>query len=255
MVAGFHLAGRQGLLLGFFLSFLLAAFIYYYADVRLIAWMKGKRLEGHDPWGILEISLDLAKKAKMPVPKIYVCRFSCPTAISIGRSWKNSKIFISESLLEKLDEKELKAVLAHEFAKIHRLDTLNFGISSIIAAAVLSASHFLDNLLPRKDKDKIGPISRGLAPIISIMAFVSISQKNYYQADKLASSWLEKPEDLAMVLWKLQSYAYSQPLEIPVDMAHLFIVNPLPRNTWTRYFHPQPSFESRIENLVGYFPL
>ena len=91
--------------------------------------------------------------------------------------------------------------------------------------------------------------------LFRLLYFLCIPNRVYYEADALAARLVQDPKDIAQVLWKLESYTATQPMQVPHDMAHLFVVNPLPKEDWYSRLGYQPNFEQRIRKLIGYFPI
>jgi len=251
LVMGFWLGERQGLLLAFALVLLLNTAVYFLADFRVRNLFEARPLQGQDPWGLNIALEELAKQTRIPKPELMVVTLSVPTAFSTGRHWNHATIFLSEGLLTTLDRHELKAVLAHEVSKIKRLDTFAQSVSSSLSGSLLWFARSTDRLIFARNPR----VEKFFAPFALLPVHMSVGKGNYFAADELASHLLGSPQVLANVLWKLHSYAGTQPLEIPRSTAHLFIVDPLTSSQFHRYFQKHPPIERRIEKLVGYFPI
>ncbi|MCB0348413.1 MAG: M48 family metalloprotease [Bdellovibrionales bacterium] len=257
LLIGQKLGGRQGLLFAFLISIAANTLIYYYADIRILNMFKNKPIEGNDPWDINLMLRELSHTAKLPVPKIYSTKLESPTAITIGKSWTQSSILVSEKLLEKLSKDELKAVLALELAKIKRHDTLAMGMLSIFTSFWLQISQTLDSIIFMHwiFKKRIYAFTYVSLPILKVILYITIHPSTYYASDKFAVELLPNPKLLAEVIWKLESYASTIPLKVPLDTAHLFIVNPLPKDGVYKWLRIQPEYSLRIQRLVGHFPI
>ncbi|HEX4923375.1 MAG TPA: M48 family metalloprotease [Bdellovibrionales bacterium] len=251
LIAGFYLGERQGLLIAFGIVLVLNTGVYFLADLRVRNLFNGRPMLGQDPWGLGEMVEELAAKTRIPRPEVVVVPLKVPTALSTGRHWHHSTIFLSEGLLAQLTPQELKAVLAHEISKIKRLDTFAQSVSSTFAGGLLWLARRLDRLMFRRR----AKFERMFEPVALLPVHLSIPRSSYYAADELASHLIGGPQLLAQVLWKLHSFAGTQPLEIPTSTAHLFIVDPLTSSPFHRYFQKHPPIERRIEKLVGYFPV
>lgn len=250
LIAGFAWGERQGLLIAFGVVLVLNTGTYFLADFRVRTLFAGRTLLGQDPWGLGEMVSELSRKTRIPRPEVVVVSLSVPTALSTGRHWRHATIFISEGLLKTLNQQELKAVLAHEISKIKRLDTFAHSVSSSLSGALLWLARKIDGIFGNKAR-----LESALEPIALLPVHFSVGKSSYYKADQLASHLLGNPQALAQVLWKLHSYAGTQPLDVPRSTAHLFIVDPLTSSSYHRYFQKHPSVEQRIEKLVGYFPI
>ena len=235
LVVGFWLGKQDGLLWGLSISLSINLLIHFWGDQRSASLFPGQKLEGCDPWGALRSAKRLSKKAHIPTPRIFVVNNSSPQSMALGRNSFHGKIFLTRSLLEKLDKKGLEAVLSYHIAGIKRHNTFMHNAASCLGAI------FISTII--------------LSPLGWIILKLYTRPSSYFQADQLAASYLEDPKDLATTLWKLNSYSQSQPLKIWWWLSPLFIVNPLTPKAWFRYFTFQPNIETRIEKIVGYFPI
>lgn len=259
---GHHLGGRQGVLWAVAFSLLLNAFFYFYSDFFLKPLFKGRQLEGQDPWHLNKSLSKLCQKARMTKPQLCVLPKLSPQAFAIGRSSGSAAIYLTEGMLRRLSENEVEAILAFELALIKRLDTFSMSVASAFIAGLLAITRTLDWTFRWLLGTKSKPHSRYnhlftnlVAPLFGLIIRANISEQDYYEADRLAATWIKDPRELAQALWKLQSFRQTQPWAAPASTSHLFVVNPLTRRGWTRYLHVQPSVETRIKRLVGHYPL
>lgn len=256
LITGFTLGERQGLLLGLILALSINALVWHFSHRHWIDVFKAKLVEGQDPWGLNKSLQESLEKARIHKPEIYIAPLNLPTSFSVGRNPNRGKIVITAGLIKAFDEAEIKAVLAHELAKIKRGDTLSHGAASGLLAPVFSVLTMLDFIAETVTfKWLKKPFSRIINPLLVFFMRGLISKHSYYETDKLASHWIKSPELMAKTLWKLRSYTISQPLEVPLNSSHFFIVNPLTKTETDRYFLMQPSVQDRIQHLVGRFPV
>lgn len=260
LVLGQWWAGREGLFWGLFLALSVNSLLYFYGDQRILRCFQGRDLEGRDPWGLIEAVRDTANKARLPHPRLVVLENPSPQALTIGSHKKRATLVITSGLLESFTSEELKAVVAYQLASLSRLDTLAHSIGSALGGSLLLVTHFFDWLL----RLLIGSKTRGVqshlftylfSPLAALLVRLPVSQNSYFATDALAASWLENPKVLAQTLWKLDSFSQTRPIKAPASMGHLFIVNPLTDNNWTRYFRIQPRVEQRIRRLIGHYPI
>ncbi len=235
MAVGLVWGQHLGLILGFFISIGLVPFIYFWGDKCSARLFQGKKIEGQDPWGALQLVKNLSEKAHILPPRVFVVPHRIPQAMALGRTPSKGKIFLTQSLLEKLDKKGLESVLAYQIAAIKRRDTLVHSVSICLCI-------FLVNTLV-------------LAPLGWLIFKLCIRPQHYLKTDQLATGYLGDSKILATTLWKLNSYAQVQSLDTPWWLSPLFIVAPLTSRSWTRYFSSQPPMKKRIEKLVGHFPI
>ncbi len=263
LYTGHSWGGRQGVLWALLVALGVNTLIYFYSEVRILSLFPGRKLEGRDPWGALEITKSLCKKMRLPLPQILVLQDSSPQALALGRSWNHSTIVLTQGLLDRFSRRELKAILAYQLASIRRQETFAFAVAAAFADAILSVARSLDKvsrllLGTQKDPRSKNPghfFSWLLSPLAAGLLRFSVGPGNYYAIDALASEICEDPKAVAEVLWKLESFAKTIPLLAPASQAHMFMVNPLTKRGWSRYFHVQPETKRRIERLVGYYPI
>jgi heat shock protein HtpX len=72
----------------------------------------------------------LCAMADVPVPRLAVMPTDVPNAFSAGRNARNAIIIVTRGLVDRLDEEELEAVLAHELAHIANRDAIVMTISA-----------------------------------------------------------------------------------------------------------------------------
>lgn len=260
IIAGFSLGDRQGLILGVGLALGINTLVFFYGDWRTLRVFNNMKVEGQDPWGLMPLVRKKSHLLKLPPPEVYILEHSTPQAFSIGRNWKSAKICLTRGLLDLLEPAEIEIVVALELIRIERLDTFSFQVASAFGDGVLLISLFLDRITRLVLGSNNSPQHQGffqnmMAPLASLAVRLTVGPQNYLQADKKTAEWIRDAKGLAAVLWKLESYAGTQPLLVPPSMAHLFIVNPLTGYGRDQYFPVQPTIQRRIEHLLGYYPL
>lgn len=254
---GYQWGGRLGLFIGLMMAVCLTMLVFYFGTPDLLRFFNAQKLQGQDPWGILDIAGKFSVPLEMYVPSLYLIPQSVPLAFSLGRPGKNAAIGLSEGLLRKLTPDEVAAVIAHQLAHIRTVDTFRVGVSSTLASAAIGLSKVLDQAIPTnwvgKTHQKL--FESILSPMAGLFIRFAVSDKDYFANDDLAASLLPHKQALAMAIWKMQSYSQTEPIKIIPCTSHLFIVNPegLKESNWFSANHP--SLESRIRRLVGTFPL
>lgn len=261
IVTGNIIGGREGLLWGFALALTINTLCYFYLDLRLPIILKAKIVEGQDPWLLLQNVNMLAKKAKLACPEVYIYKSSTPNVLACGRSWKHGKIFISSGALQQLKPDEVVALLAYQVASIKSFDVVAQSILATLSKGILFIPQQLDRFLalaigPHWEFQKQGQITTWLAaPLVALLVKLCITNESTLSTDLLASNLCDSKNSLAQSLWKLESYRKTKPENIPAHLNHLYMVNPLTGQSWTKYFNLQPAIKNRIENLIGYYPI
>ncbi|NQZ01987.1 MAG: M48 family metalloprotease [Bdellovibrionales bacterium] len=256
------IGGRSGLLWGVSLALTLNALIFLYPQFRLETFFRGKELEGSDPWGVLKSVKVLSAKARIPTPKVYILDTKCPQAMVAGRSKKAARITLTQGLLDLLTPDELNAIVAYQVASIQRQDIVAHTVAASIVdflMTIASALDFVFKILSgAKSSNKTLQshlFSFLISPVASFFLHLEIGSSSYLKTDKLAASWLDDPKPLASALWKLHSYSLTLPMDVPLAMAHFWVINPITSAGWRKQFLIQPGMKTRIKNLMGYYPI
>lgn len=255
LVLGHVLADRQGVLFAVIIALSINCLIYFYGDWRWLPSLKAHELEGYDSWGLLPWIHERSRKLGINAPKIFIIPYATPQALSMGRSPRTAKIFLTEGLMEKLNAEEVQAVLLYQLCAIRRLDTFAFTVAGALADSLMSMASLVDWLLRWLIGNEKKLMTWLISPVASLVVHFAIGQRNYFLIDRMAAEQLRDAELMARVLWKLESYSRTSPLPIPESLAHQFIVNPLTTQGYGQYFQIQPNIRLRIERLVGHYPL
>jgi Zn-dependent protease with chaperone function len=166
-------------------------------------------------------------------------------------------LILSDSLLRLLTFEERAAVIAFEIARIKNGDALALGITGFVTSLWLKVARALDRMVTLGFYKKPHFFHISSAFLLRTVNQLIVSKNSFSLADKEASIWLGSPKQLAVVIWKLNSFAKTSDENMPIGCSHLFIVNPLAqsRKLEDRLFQIHPPIDKRIQNLVGYYPL
>ena len=233
---------------------------YFYSD-RIVLRMHHARevtpAEAPDLHAMVE---ELSANAEIPKPRVYVMPEAQPNAFATGRNPKHGVVAITEGLVQLLDRRELRGVIAHELAHIKNRDIL---VSSVAAAAATMITYVaqaisLGSLFGgggQSDDDEGGNGSVGLllalvAPLAATLIQLGISRSREYLADETGARLSGDPEALARALVKLEQAATVIPAQAAPTTASLFIVNPFGAvERLARWFSTHPSTDERVQRL------
>ncbi|RME16083.1 MAG: hypothetical protein D6797_05300 [Bdellovibrio sp.] len=262
LYVGHLLGGSSGLMIGLVLALLLNTFYYLFSPLKLKPFSEATKLEGQDPWGLLEMAQNLSQKAHLPsTPPIYLLSSESPQAMVLGTHFRNASIVLTTALLQHFSKKELEAILAYQIVSIKTQAHLAFNFATLFALLILSASNFLDRVycdvigIKQKNSFWAHPFSTLLVPLIHFLLHLPLGKKIYYKLDQKSAQLIGSPRPLAQVYWKLETLRKTKPYKIFPAFAPLFIANPLTDQGWTRYFQLQPHAKSRIQRLIGSYPI
>jgi len=202
-------------------------------------------------YGIVE---KLARKAQIPMPKVYVIPTDTPNAFATGRSPSHASVAATEGILRLLSADELEGVMAHELAHVKHRDILICTVAATLGGAISILARILmfggDRDRNRSGGGVIALVVMILAPLTAMLIQMAISRSREYAADAAGARICGKPTALAGALNRLQSGVKASPMEMgDPATSSLFIVNPFSANFMTRLFSTHPPMEERIRRL------
>ena len=201
----------------------------------------------------------LADRAGLPMPAVYVLATEQPNAFATGRNPENSAVAVTQGLLRMLDRDELAGVIAHELAHIKHRDTLTMTVTATIAGAIAMLGNLM---LFMGDRERQGGLLGSLlamilAPLAASMVQMAISRSREYVADSSGAEISGNPRALASALARIANAA-GRTVNIPAERnpasASMFIINPLGALKMDRLFATHPSTQERIELLMQMQP-
>ena len=263
------IAGLTGLLLaigaviGGGALYLFAAFAvvmnlvgYFFSDRIALRASGAKPVEpGSLPW--LEAAVqDIAARAGVPTPRLYLIPEEQPNAFATGRNPQHAAVAVTEGLLRHLPQDQVKGVLAHEFGHIKNRDILVSSIAAMVAGAIAAIANILQFslLFGGDDEDSglglLGTIATIIfAPLAAMLLQLAVSRQREYLADATGAQLLGRAAPLADALESLERGAQALPMNVNPAEASLYAVNPLPRTGVATLFMTHPPLEERIRRL------
>jgi heat shock protein HtpX len=260
---GHVLGGTAGMVIALVFAGAMNFGSYWFSD-RMVLKMHGAQAvtEAQAPqlYGIVR---ELATRAKMPMPAVYIMQTDTPNAFATGRNPEHAAVAATTGLLRLMNREELTGVLAHELSHVRHRDTLISAIAATFAGAIAMIANMaqwtmLFGGLQGDDEDEgAGGLVGGLvmmiiAPIAAALIQMAISRSREYGADAGGAQLSGNPLGLASALRKLEAGNQSEPMPSAAhnpSTAHLFIVNPLGGLSLAKLFSTHPSTEDRIKRL------
>jgi heat shock protein HtpX len=198
---------------------------------------------------------DLAARAGLPMPRVYLIDNPQPNAFATGRNPENAAVAATTGILQALSYEELAGVMAHELAHIKNRDTLIMTVSATIAGAISTIAQF-GFLFGGRGEDRPNPLvligTAILAPLAAMVIQMAISRSREYEADRLGAQICGQPLALASALARIAGAVHHIPnldAERHPATAHLFIINPLTGGGMDNLFSTHPATENRIAAL------
>ncbi len=251
-----YLVGNVVDLLIIFVAFaaLMNLFSYFFS-YKLVMWSYHARIiqENEDP-RLFAMVRDVAQNAGIPAPQIAIANLPVPNAFATGRSKKKAYIVFTRTILDGLNERELRGVIGHELGHIKHNDILVVTVAATIASALMiGARIFGFNALfggRRSGQDLIVMVVLLIAAVGAMMLQLAISRQRELYADEHGARVNNTSEGLISALMKLENWNSRNPMRSgnPATSS-LFIVNPLGGSTVKRLFSTHPSTEVRIKKL------
>jgi heat shock protein HtpX len=254
-----YLVGGTG---GMFIALLVAAgmnlFAYWNADKMVLRMNGARQVDARTAPEFYQLVEELAQKAGLPMPKVYVIDSPQPNAFATGRNPENAAVAATTGLLRSLSREEIAAVMAHELGHVKNRDTLTMTITATIAGAVSMLANFA-LFFGGSSRDNNNPlgfvavlVAALVAPLAAMMVQMAVSRTREYSADRAAAEITGRPSALASALATIHNAARQIPnaaAERNPAMAHLFIINPLSGARMDNLFSTHPSTENRIAAL------
>jgi len=248
------LGGPQGLVIAFGFALLTNVVSYWFSDKIALAMYSAKQVGPEHP--LHQLTAQLARKAGLPMPKVYVIPDESPNAFATGRNPSHASVAATEGLMRVLSQDELAGVLAHELAHVKHRDILISSVAATIAAAIMMAARFAFFFGgSRDDRDGGSPIAGLLmlilAPIAAMMIQMAISRSREFAADAGAAGIIGSPHPLVNALRKIDAIARRVPLDANPATAHMFIVQPFTGASLASLFATHPPMDKRIAALLS----
>ena len=230
---------------------------YWFSDKLALTASRARPVRPGEIPELEEAVEDLAHRANLPVPRLYVIPSEQPNAFATGRNPAHAAVAVTEGLLLHLPSNEVRGVLAHEFGHIKNRDILVSSIAAMVAGAVSAIATVLQfSLLFGGSDDDESPL--GLlgtlatiivAPIAATLLQLAVSRQREYLADATGAQLLGRAAPLADALSTLERGAQAIPMNVNPATASLYAVNPLPRQGLATLFMTHPPLAERIRRL------
>jgi heat shock protein HtpX len=260
MFIGSLLGGRQGLIIAFFFAAGMNLFSYWFSDKIVLRMYKAREATPGQAPELYGLVQDLAGRAGLPTPRVYIIPQESPNAFATGRNPENAVVAVTEGLLKIMNRDELAGVLAHELAHVKNRDILIGSIAATMAGAIMMIASIArwSAIFGGGSDDNEGLGGFGLiimsilAPIAAVLIQTAISRSREYMADASGARFAQNNEGLARALEKLGAYSGKIPMDANASTAHMFIVNPLSGQKMMSLFSTHPPLNDRIARLRGF---
>jgi heat shock protein HtpX len=258
IVVGGMIGGEQGMLMALLLAFGMNFFSYWFSDTMVLKMMNAREVDATTAPHFYRMIAELAKKANLPMPRVYLIDESAPNAFATGRNPENAAVAATTGILQILSEREIKGVMAHELAHVKHRDILISTISATMAGALSALANFAMFFGGRDSEGRpSNPIASILvmilAPLAASLIQMAISRAREYEADRGGAEICNDPSALASALEKIHNYATGHQfdaVEHHPETAQMMIMNPLSGGGIAGLFSTHPPTEDRVFRLM-----
>lgn len=255
---GFLIGGESGMLIALAVAAAMNLFAYWNSDRVVLSMYGAREVDAQTAPEFYGLVQQLAQRAGLPMPKVYVIDNDQPNAFATGRNPENAAVAATTGLLHSLSREEIAGVMAHELGHVKNRDTLIMTITATLAGAIGMLANFAmffggsrDN---RSGLGVIGSIAvMILAPVAAMLVQMAISRSREYEADKAGAEISGNPQALASALQRISGTVArvpNQQAEGNPATAHMFIINPLTGGGVDNLFSTHPSTENRVAALM-----
>ena len=255
---GKWIGGQGGMVIAFLIAMVMNFVSYWFSDKIVLKMYGAKEVQYGDAPELVSMVQELAVKAELPMPKVYIIEGDQPNAFATGRNPEHGAVAVTRGIMKILNRQELAGGIAHELGHIKNRDILIGTVAATIAGAISMIANMAQWAMifgGRSSDDEEGGNPIGallmiiLAPIAAMLIQMAISRSREYLADQSGAQISGNPDYLAGALKKLEMASQRIPMDAKPSTAHMFIVNPLSGRAIANLFSTHPPIERRIERL------
>ena len=256
LAVGGAIGGANGMAIAFAFALATNLFAYWNSDKVLLSMYGAREVDAASAPDLYRLVEQLAAKAGLPMPRVYITDNPQPNAFATGRSPEHAAVCVTSGLLGQVNQEELAGVLAHELGHVKHRDTLTMTITAVMAGAISMLANMA--FFMGGERDRNNPLGLAgmllvtlLAPIAAVLVQAAISRSREFDADKAGAEITGRPLWLASALGRIETAAQridNYPADANPATAHMFIINPLHGGV-SSLFASHPSTEERIARL------
>jgi heat shock protein HtpX len=257
MGVGYLIGGATGATIALVVAAATNLFTYWNSDRMVLRMYGAHEVDRASAAELVGLVAELARRAALPMPRVFVMDEMQPNAFATGRNPDNAAVAVTTGLMQQLSREELAGVIAHELAHIKHHDTLLMTITATVAGAISMLAQFGMFFGGHRGNNN-GPgivvsiLMMVMAPLAAMLVQMAISRTREYAADDLGGRIVGQPLWLASALVKIEGAAHQVPnyeAERNPATAHMFIINPLSGHGVDSLFATHPATQNRIAAL------
>jgi len=252
---GMLLGGATGMVIALLLGGAMNLWAYWNSDKMVLRMYNAQEVGPADAPEFYNLVAELARRAQLPMPRVYVIDEAQPNAFATGRNPEHAAVAATTGILQILSARELRGVMAHELTHVKNRDILTSTLSATVAGAIASLAQF--GFLFGGDRERPNMIVQLvvmiLAPLAATLIQMAISRAREFGADHGGAEISGDPEALASALRKIDAHARGTPLDTAdrhPETAQMMIINPLSGGDLSGLFRTHPATEERVARLL-----
>jgi heat shock protein HtpX len=253
MGVGYLMGGQGGMVIALLVATAMNLFTYWNSDRMVLSMTGAQEVDARSAPEFVGLVRELAGRAGLPMPRVYIMQEAQPNAFATGRNPKNSAVAVTAGIMKRLSEDELRGVIAHELAHIRNRDVLLQSVASAIGASITYLGYMLLWFGGDEDSGPLGLVASLamviLAPLAATLIQLSISRQREYSADATGAEICGNPESLASALLRLEEGAKAIPMQVNQAAEPLYIVKPFRGSGIAAMFSTHPPIEERVRRL------
>jgi len=242
MALGFVFGGRGGATIALVIAGGMNLFTWWNADRIVLRMHDAHEVDACSAPEFHAMIADLARRAAMPMPKVYIIDSPNPNAFATGRNPEHAAVAATTGLLGMLSHDEVAAVMAHELGHVRNHDTLIMTMVATIAGAISMIANFgmfFGGSGDNRPNPLVALLAVFMAPIAAMIVQMAISRTREYGADKASADISGNPLALASALAKIARPAQMIPSRaaqanpaaaqlyiVPIGVSELFSTHP-----------------------------
>ena len=257
MMIGALIGGREGMMMALLIGGGMNFFAYWFSDKMVLRMYNAQPVDETSSPYLYNMVRDLASRAELPTPRVYLIDEAQPNAFATGRNPDNAAVAATTGIVSLLSERELRGVMAHELAHVKHRDILTSTIAATLAGAISALANFAMFFGGRDEDGRpanaiVGISVAIIAPLAAALIQMAISRAREFEADRGGAEISGDPLALASALGKIDAYARGIPFptaEAHPATAQMMIMNPLAGGAIDSLFSTHPKTAERIARL------
>jgi len=254
MGVGALIGGSGGAIIALAVAAAMNLFAYWNSDRAVLSMAGARAVDARTAPDLVAMVHDLADRAGMPRPRVYLIETDQPNAFATGRNPENAAVAATTGLLRRLSRDEIAGVMAHELAHIRNRDTLIMTLTATMAGAISMLANFA---MFFGGRDRPGGVLGSIlvmifAPLAAMVVQMAISRSREYEADRVGAAICGQPLALASALQRIEGFARgidNPAAEANPASAPMYIINPLHAHAHDRLFSTHPATANRVAAL------